>query len=53
MYKLCVWLHHNGFKANLGKFYFLLNPFVDRPIKIMVSTIKAKKEEALLEARIK
>ena len=52
MSKMCEWLHHNGFKANLGKFYFLLNPFVDRPIKIMVSTIKAKKEEVLLGVRI-
>ena len=43
MSKICEWFHHNGFKANLGKFYFLLNPFVDRPIKIMGSTIKAKK----------
>ena len=38
----------NGFKANPGKFHFLLGPFVDRPIKIMGSTIKASKEEALL-----
>ena len=42
----------NGFKANPGKFHFLLGPFVDRPIKIMGSTIKASKEEALLLAGI-
>ena len=29
-------------------FYFLLSPFVDRPIKVPGSTIKASKEEVLL-----
>ena len=48
---ICEWFHHNGFKANPGKFHFLLGPFVDRPIKIMGSTIKASKEEVLLSAR--
>ena len=40
MSKICEWFHHNSFKANPGKFYFLLSPFVGRPIKIMGSTIK-------------
>ena len=52
MSNICEWFHHNGFKANLGKFYFLLNSIVDRPIKITGSTIKAKKEEVLLGVRI-
>ena len=48
MTNICEWLHHNGFKVN----HFLLSPFVDRPIKIMGSTIKASKEEVLLGVRI-
>ena len=48
MSKICEWFHHNGLKANPGKFYFLLSPFVDRPIKVPGSTIKASKEEVLL-----
>ena len=46
------WFHHNGFKANPGKCHFLLSPFVDRPMKIIGSTIKASKEEVLLGVRI-
>ena len=49
---ICEWFHHNGFKANPGKFHFLLSPFVERPVKIMGSTIKASKEEVLLGVRI-
>ena len=45
MSKICEWFHHNTFKANPGKFNFSLSPFVERPIKIMGSTIKASKEE--------
>ena len=30
MFKICEWFHHNGFKANPGKFHFLPSPFVDR-----------------------
>ena len=52
MFKICEWFHHNDFKANPGKFHFLLSLFVDRPIKIMGSTIKASKEEVLLGLRI-
>ena len=44
----CEWFHHNDSIANPGKFNFLLNPFVDRAIKIIGSTIKASKEEILL-----
>ena len=29
MSKICGWFHHNGFKADLEKFHFLLFPFVD------------------------
>ena len=47
MSKMCEWFQHNGFKANPGKFHFLLNPFVDRPTKILGSTIKASKKEVL------
>ena len=50
--KICEWFHHNSFKANPGKFHFLLSPFIDRPIKILGSTIKASKEEVLLGVRI-
>ena len=32
--------------------HFLLSPYVDRPTKIMRSTIKASKGEALLGVRI-
>ena len=39
MSKICEWFHHNGFNANPGIFHFLLSPFVDRPIKIMGSTV--------------
>ena len=49
---ICEWFHHNGFKANPGIFHFLLSPFVERPVKIMGSTIKASKEEVLLGVRI-
>ena len=42
----------NGFKANPGKFHFLLSPLVDRPIKILESSVKARKEEVLLGVRI-
>ena len=42
------WFHHNGFKANPGKFKLSLSLFVDRAIKIMGSIIKASKEEVLL-----
>ena len=49
---ICEWFLHNGFKANPGKFHFLLSRFVDRPIKLMGSTIKASKEEVLLGVRI-
>ena len=52
MSNICEWFHHNGFKANPGKFHFLLSPFVERPVKIMGSTIKASKEEVLLGVRI-
>ena len=52
MSKICEWFHHNGFKANPGKFHFLLSPFVDRLIKILGSTIQASKEEVLLGVRI-
>ena len=31
---------------------FLLSPFVDRPLKIIGSTIKPSKEEVLLGVRI-
>ena len=48
MTNICEWLHHNGFKVN----HFLLSPFVDRPIKIMGSTIKASKDEVLFGVRI-
>ena len=41
---------HNGFKVN-PNFRFLLSPFVDRPIEIMESTIKASKEDLLLGVR--
>ena len=43
---------YDGFKANSEKFHFLVSAFVDRPIKIMESTIKASKEEVLLGAKI-
>ena len=43
---------NNGFKASPGKFHVLLSPFADRPIKIMGSTIKARKHEVLLGVRI-
>ena len=52
MSKVCEWFHHNGFKANPGKSQFLLSPFVDRPIKIMESTIKANKKKVLSGVRI-
>ena len=52
MFNICEWFYHNCFKANPGKFHFLLSPFVDRPIKIMGSTIKASKEDLLLRVRI-
>ena len=52
MSNICEWFHHNCFNTNSGKFHFLLSPFVDRPIKIMGSTIKANKEEVLLGMRI-
>ena len=52
MTNICEWFHHNGFKVNHGKFHFLLSPFVDRPIKIMGSTIKASKDEVLFGVRI-
>ena len=41
MSNICEWFRHNGFKANPGKFHFLLSPFVDRPIKVMEPTIRA------------
>ena len=43
MSKIGEWSHLNGFKANPGKFHFLLSPFVNRPIKIIGLTIKASK----------
>ena len=52
MSNICKWYHHNGFRPNLAKFHFLLSPFVDRPIKITRSSIKASKEEVLLGVRI-
>ena len=52
MSKICEWFHHNSFKVNSGKFQFLLNPFIEKPIEIMGSTIKARKEELLLGMRI-
>ena len=52
MSKICEWFHHNGFKANPGKFHFLLSPFVDRSIKILESTTKVRKEEVLIGVRI-
>ena len=52
MSNICEWFHHNGFKANPRKCHILLSPFVDRPIKIIGSTIKASKEEVLLRVRI-
>ena len=45
MSKICEWFHSNDFTANqqfCRKFYFLLSPFVDRPIKIMGSTIRSE-----------
>ena len=51
MFNICEWFYHNCFKANPGKFHFLLSPFVDRPIKIMGSTIKVSKEDLLLRVR--
>ena len=45
MSKICEWFHHNSFKANPGKFHFLLSPFIDRPIKILGSTMKAIKRK--------
>ena len=42
----------NGFKGNPEKFHFLLSPFINRPIKIMGSTIKASKQGVLLGVRI-
>ena len=52
MSKVCEWFHHNDFKANPGKSQFLLSPFVDRPVKIMESTIKANKKKVLSGVRI-
>ena len=52
MSKICELFHHNGFKANPGKFHFLIIPFVDRPIEIMGSTIKTSKDEGLLGVRM-
>ena len=52
MSNICECFHHNVFKANPGKYHFLLSPFANRPIKIMGSTIKASKEEVLLGVRI-
>ena len=52
MSNICESFHNNCFKANPGKFHSLLSPFVDRPIKIMGSTIKASKENLLLRVRI-
>ena len=52
MSKICEWFHHNGSKTNPGKFHFLLSPFVDKPIKILGSTIKASKEKVLVGVRI-
>lgn len=46
------WFYHNGFKTNSEKFNFLLNPFADRPIKLMWSIIKARKKEILLVVKI-
>ena len=46
MSNICEWFHHNSFKANPGKFHFILSRFVDRPIK------KWYKEEVLLGVRI-
>ena len=43
---------YDGFQANSEKFHFLVSAFVDRPIKIMESIIKASKEEVLLGVRI-
>ena len=37
MSEICEWFHDNGFKANPGKFQFLLSPFVDRPTRIYKS----------------
>ena len=45
-------LEIDGLKANSEKFHFLVSAFVDRPIKIMESTIKASKEEVLLGVKI-
>lgn len=50
MSEICEWFHPNGYKVSLGKFQFLLIPFVDRPQKIMGSTIKSVK--VLLGVRI-
>ena len=52
MSKICEWFHHNAFEANPEQFHFLLNPCVNRPIKITGSTIKASQEEVLLGVRI-
>ena len=52
MSNICEWFHNNIFSTSPGKFHFLLSPFVDRPIKIMGSAIKANKEEVLLGMRI-
>ena len=52
MPKICQWFHNNGYKASLGKFQVLLIPFVDRPQKIMGSTIKSIKQEVLLGAGV-
>lgn len=52
MPKICQWFHNNGYKASLRRFQFLLIPFVDRPQKIMGSTIKSIKQEVLLGAGV-
>ena len=52
MSNIFEWFHYNVFKANPGKFHFLLSPFVDRPVKTIGFIIKASKEEVLLGVRI-
>ena len=49
---ICEWFHHNGFKANPGRFHVFLSPFVYRQVKMMGSTIKASKVEVLLGVTI-
>ena len=50
MSKFCKWFYNNDFKANPGKFHFLLIPFEDRSIKMVGSTIKKKQREGIVRS---